>query len=370
LAEVEALKSRLEQENAYLQHELWSQHNHRTIIGESRAIRTILQQIDLVAPTDATVLVTGESGTGKELIARAIHESSGRAGRPLIRVNCAAIPKELFESEFFGHAKGAFTGANEDRAGRFELADRGTLFLDEVGELPLDVQVKLLRAIQEGEVDPIGAKKPVSVDIRLISATNRDLQDLVREGKFREDLYYRLNVFPLTLPPLRERAEDIPELIDHFIRKVSVEEGRTVTGIEPSALDLLMDYDWPGNVRQLENAIYRAVVLADRETLTLMDFPQLLSRVEGGAEQLTTSSAALMDGEGLHPRPPVAEGFSPLDVDGHLRTLAEVEAEMIELAIRKYEGRMSEVARRLGIGRSTLYRKVRELGLEDAREAS
>ena len=315
------------------------------------------------AQSNIPILIEGESGVGKEVMARAIQGGSDRGGRPFVAVNCGAIPDNLVESILFGHEKGSFTGAIDKRLGKFQEADGGTLFLDEVGELPLDIQVKLLRALQEGEVDPVGAKKPVKVDIRLISATNKDLQELVAAEKFREDLYYRLNVFPLTLPPLRERSEDIPELIDYFIQKFAAEESRDVKGVETSALDLLMEYDWPGNVRQLENTIYRAVVLSDRETLTLHDFPQIVIRTAPGEEPAIPASPTL-DGEGLHPRLAHAEGFSPLDAEGEVRPLSEVEGEMIELAITKYQGRMSEVARRLGIGRSTLYRKVRELGLE------
>jgi len=270
--------------------------------------------------------------------------------------------ENLVESILFGHEKGAFTGATTKKIGKFQEADGGTLFLDEVGELPPQVQVKLLRAIQEGEVDPVGGAKPIKVDIRLISATNKNLQQLVSEGTFREDLYYRLNVFPLNLPPLRERKEDIPELVDYFIRKFAAEEGKTVRAIEASARDMLSEYRWPGNVRQLENAVYRAVVLSDRDTLTLHDFPQIVG-IAGHAEEQNLA----IDGEGLHGGG-ANGGVTAFDADGHLRTLAEVEADMIHLAIRKYSNHMSEIARRLGIGRSTLYRKVRELGL-DIREA-
>ncbi len=335
----------------------------KDLVAKSLVMRQAIMLAERAAASTIPILIEGESGVGKEVMARAIQGASERAGKAFVAVNCGAIPENLVESILFGHEKGSFTGATEKRLGKFQEADGGTLFLDEVGELPLDIQVKLLRALQEGEVDPVGAKKPVKLDIRLISATNQDLQDLVASGKFREDLFYRLNVFPLTLPPLRERSDDIPQLIDHFIQKFAFEEGRNVRGIEDSALQALVEYDWPGNVRQLENMIYRAVVLSDRDVLTLHDFPHLCSLSMRRDESMTPASATL-DGEGLHPRPPMAEGFSPFDVDGHMRTLAQVEGEMIELAIRKYDGRMSEVARRLGIGRSTLYRKVRELGLE------
>ncbi|MEO1329383.1 MAG: sigma-54 dependent transcriptional regulator [Pseudomonadota bacterium] len=335
----------------------------KDLIAKSLVMRQAIMLAERAAASNIPVLIEGESGVGKEVMARAIQGASDRAGKSFVAVNCGAIPENLVESILFGHEKGAFTGATDKRLGKFQEASGGTLFLDEVGELPLDIQVKLLRALQEGEVDPVGAKKPLKVDIRLVSATNQNLQDLVASGKFREDLFYRLNVFPLTLPPLRERADDIPQLIDHFIQKFAFEEGRNVRAIEDSALALLVEYDWPGNVRQLENMIYRAVVLSDRDVLTLHDFPHLVGMTRSRDDSMTPASATL-DGEGLHPRPPMAEGFSPFDVDGHMRTLSQVEGEMIELAIRKYDGRMSEVARRLGIGRSTLYRKVRELGLE------
>ncbi|MGD1868661.1 MAG: sigma-54-dependent transcriptional regulator [Neomegalonema sp.] len=335
----------------------------KDLIAKSLVMRQAVMLAERSAQSNIPILIEGESGVGKEVMARAIQGASDRRGKPFIAVNCGAIPENLVESILFGHEKGAFTGATEKRLGKFQEANGGTLFLDEIGELPLDMQVKLLRASQEGEGDAVGAKKPVKVDIRLISATNRDLHEQVAEGRFREDLYYRLNVFPLALPPLRERREDIPDLIEHFIEKFSAEEGRNIRGIEESALALLCEYNWPGNVRQLENTVYRAVVLSDRELLTLHDFPQLVASV-GRSDEVEPPASPTLDGEGLHPRPPIAEGFSPYDQDGNLRTLAEVEGEMLALAIRKYDGRMSEVARRLGIGRSTLYRKVRELGLE------
>lgn len=262
LEEVESLRQKLELENAYLQEEIRAESNHRGIIGSSAAIQSVLRQVELVAPTDATVLVTGESGTGKELIARAIHEASKRLDRPLIRVNCAAIPRELFESEFFGHVKGAFTGALRDRIGRFELADSGTLFLDEVGEIPLELQGKLLRVLQEGQFERVGEERTRHVDVRVIAATNRDLKSEVRKGRFREDLYFRLNVVPIESVPLRERRADIPLLAAHFLRGT----GRKLKteGLRLSEGDMrrLAGYDWPGNVRELENMIERAAILA------------------------------------------------------------------------------------------------------------
>ena len=337
------------------------------LIARSLVMRQSIMLAERAAQSNIPILIEGESGVGKEVMARAIQGASDRAGKPFIAVNCGAIPDNLVESILFGHEKGSFTGATSKKIGKFQEADGGTLFLDEVGELPAQVQVKLLRAIQEGEVDPVGGQKPVKVDIRLISATNKNLQQLVAENKFREDLYYRLNVFPLGLPPLRERKEDIPELISYFIRKFAAEEGKPVRGIEQSALDMLSDYRWPGNVRQLENAVYRAVVLSDRELLTLHDFPQIVGLSTYGHDEVATDPTTV-DGEGLHGSG-VPGGFTPFTSEGHLRTLADVEGDMIRLAIRKYSNHMSEIARRLGIGRSTLYRKVRELGL-DVRDAS
>ena len=262
LAEVDTLRERLELENAYLKEEIRFESHHQGIIGRSPAIEATLRQIDLVAGTDATVLVTGESGTGKELIARAIHEASRRRDRPLIRVNCAAVPRELFESEFFGHAKGAFTGALRDRVGRFELADGGTLFLDEVGEIPLDLQGKLLRVLQERSFERVGEERTRAVDIRLVAATNRDLKEEVRRGRFREDLYFRLNVFPIAASPLRERPEDIGLIAQHFLkgaaRRLNIPEPRLTEGDARQ----LARYTWPGNVRELENVIERAAILA------------------------------------------------------------------------------------------------------------
>ena len=241
----------------------------------------VIRLAERAAKSNIPVLIEGESGVGKEVLARAIQGSSDRKGKAFVTVNCGAIPDNLVESILFGHEKGAFTGATERHVGKFVEASGGTLFLDEIGELPLDAQVKLLRAIQEGEVDPVGAKKPVKVDIRLISATNKSLLDLVKGGGFREDLYYRLNVFPMTLPPLRARREDIPDLARSFLARFAAEEGKRVRGIAAEALSLLVRYDWPGNVRQLENALFRAVVLADGDELTLAEFPQIVCQVEG-----------------------------------------------------------------------------------------
>jgi len=343
------------------------------LIAESPKMKQVIRLGERAAKSNIPILIDGESGVGKELIALAIQGQSDRAGKPFITVNCGAIPENLVESILFGHEKGSFTGASSKHMGKFQEAHSGTLFLDEIGELPLDMQVKLLRALQEGEVDSVGASKPVKVDIRLISATNKDLLTLAQSGKFREDLYYRLNVFPISIPPLRERLEDVTLLVDHFIQRFSIEESKKVTGIASDALELLVNYQWPGNVRQLENAVFRAVVLADKEQLTIDDFPQIaaalgLDRGSAASSETTDSADAAGLGSGAHgsvgATGPANGAIQAIDRSGNLRRLDEIEGEMIELAIDTYSGHMSEVARRLGIGRSTLYRKVRELGLD------
>jgi PAS domain S-box-containing protein len=262
LAEVDRLREKLELENAYLQEEIRIEGNRRGIVGTSAATRKILSQIELVAPTRANVLIVGESGTGKELIARAIHEASGRADRPLIRVNCATVPRDLFQSEFFGHARGALAGALRDRTGRFELADGGTLFLDEVGELPLDLQAKLLRVLDTGQFERVGEDRTRSADVRVIAASNRDLKAAVRRGSFREDLYFRLNVFPIDTPPLRERREDIPYLAAHFLEGANRKLRAASLKLSEGDMRQLAQYRWPGNVRELENVIERGAILA------------------------------------------------------------------------------------------------------------
>ncbi len=268
LTEVQQLKNRLEMENAYLQEEISAEYNHQQILGKSPAIQNIIQQINLVSKTEATVLISGESGTGKELIARAIHDTSQRSDRSLIRVNCAAIPEDLFESEFFGHIKGAFTGATSDRPGRFELADGGTIFLDEVGEIPLNLQGKLLRVLQEQQFERIGDSKTRKVDVRIIAATNRNLKELVQQGKFREDLYFRLNVFPIESVPLRSRTEDIPILVQHFLNRASKKNNKQDLKISLNELERLKQYHWPGNIRELENIIERQVILCRGNSVT------------------------------------------------------------------------------------------------------
>jgi DNA-binding NtrC family response regulator len=352
------------------------------LIAGSEAMNRVLELGRRAAGSTIPVLIEGESGVGKELIARAIQGESTRRSGPFVTVNCGAIPEHLVESILFGHEKGSFTGASEKRTGKFQEADQGTLFLDEIGELPLEAQVKLLRALQDGEIDPVGAKHPVKVDFRLISATNQNLIALVNEGRFREDLYYRLNVFPIWMPPLRERLEDVPELVRHFIARFAAEEGKRIDGIEPEAIAMLERYSWPGNIRQLENAVFRAVVLADTPMLTVGEFPQIAAHVEGYAvtvppapapkEKTPRIEGPVMLGESRAPATihvpqgngKDAIGIPALSDSGDIRSLEAVEADMIRLAFGRYRGRMTEIAKRLGIGRSTLYRKMREIGLE------
>jgi transcriptional regulator with GAF, ATPase, and Fis domain len=268
-SENEQLRERLERENTYLREEVDAALAFGRVIGRSRALRRILKQVEVVACTDATVLILGESGTGKELIAREIQERGRRAGRPFVRVNCSAIPREMFESEFFGHARGAFTGALRDRAGRFEVANGGTIFLDELGDLPLDLQPKLLRVLQEGQYERLGEDRTRNTDVRVVAATNHKLETLVRAGRFREDLFYRLSVFPIELPPLRSRRDDVPLLAMHFVEACAKKLGVPVPRVSVEAIDRLKHYDWPGNVRELQNVIERAVILASGGTLRL-----------------------------------------------------------------------------------------------------
>jgi DNA-binding NtrC family response regulator len=361
----------------------------RDIVTRSARMHAVIRTAEKAAGSAIPVLIEGQSGVGKELIARAIHGTGDRRAKPFVAVNCGAIPDNLVESILFGHEKGAFTGATDRHTGKFVEASGGTLFLDEVSELPPAAQVKLLRAIQEHEVEPVGARKPVRVDVRIISATNRDLITDVMQGRFREDLFYRLHVFPISVPPLAERPEDIPELVRHFLARFAAEEGKRVTGISAEALTLLSAYRWPGNVRQLENAVFRAVVLAEGNEIGVAEFPQI-TQAASTPSPAPIATMPSLDSPSLgspslgapslgapclaapaHTESPVADSLpgaryaklALLDSTGDMRPLEEIEGEVIRFAIAHYRGQMSEVARRLQIGRSTLYRKLDSLGL-------
>ena len=321
------------------------------IVGSTPDFRSALAIAAKAARARIPVLLEGESGVGKEVVAEAIHAASPRAKKPMVCINCGALPPNLVESELFGHERGAFTGAFDKKIGKFCDADGGTIFLDEVGEMPLDAQVKLLRVLQTGELQPIGARHPREVDVRVIVASNGRLLDDVEAGRFREDLYYRLNVVQVNIPPLRERAGDIPALTRHLLARIAQQPGLKPLGITDEALQLLGSYDWPGNVRQLQNALFRAAVLCEGAALTRADFPQIASM---GARRTAPHSS------------PTAGGVTLFNPDGNMRCLDDIEADVIRLAIGHYRGRMTEVARRLGIGRSTLYRKLGELGIDSA----
>ncbi len=324
------------------------------IVGSAPQFRAALAIAAKAARARVPVLIEGESGVGKEVVAEAIHAASPRHAKPVVRVNCGAIPANLVESELFGHEKGAFTGAFERKIGRFQEADGGTILLDEIGEMPLEAQVKLLRVLQSGEVHPIGARHVSEVDVRVIAATNKTLLTEVEEGRFREDLYYRLNVVQVTIPPLRERAGDIAPLARHLLARIAEQPGLRPLGITDDAISLLAGYDWPGNVRQLQNALFRAAVLCDGDALTRADFPQIAQLSEGRPAAGGMAHGGAASGAGI----------TLFRADGNLRALDEIEADVIRLAIGHYRGRMTEVARRLGIGRSTLYRKLGELGID------
>src|SRR5450830_707238 len=350
------------------------------VITRSDAMRPVLRAAEKAAASTIPVLIEGESGVGKELIARAVHGSGARRAKPFVAVNCGAMPENLVESILFGHEKGAFTGATEKHNGKFVEADGGTLFLDEVGELPPPAQVKLLRALQDGEVEPVGGRKCVKVDVRIISATNRDLIADVKSGRFREDLFYRLHVFPISVPPLRQRLEDIPELIRHFLTRTAAEEGKRIRGVSAEAFALLAAFRWPGNVRQLENTIFRAVVLADGDEIGVNEFPQIATQVEPdavAAQPFIEASPAMVaswphagENSGMSARNAAAltmasASLQLTDPHGDVRPLEDIEREVIRFAIAHYDEQMSEVARWLKIGRSTLYRKLEGLGLGD-----
>jgi formate hydrogenlyase transcriptional activator len=337
--EIEALKDKLAKEKAYLEEEVRTEHEFGDIIGESPALLSVLKKVATVAPTDSTVLVYGETGTGKELIARAVHDLSPRKGRTFVKLNCAAIPTGLLESELFGHEKGAFTGAISQKLGRFELANQGTLFLDEVGDIPLELQPKLLRVLQEQEFERLGGTRTIRVNVRLVAATNRELGQMAADSRFRNDLYYRLNVFPLLLPPLRERPDDIPSLVRHFTQRFARRMGRRIETISTAVMDALVRYPWPGNVRELQNVIERAVILSPGSTLmvSLADL-QVTPAQTATAAPVTTAPVKLIEAEREH----------------ILSALTST---------RWVVGGPQGAAARLGMKRSTLHWKMKKLGI-------
>ncbi len=328
------------------------------IIGQSSGLTELYAVLERVADSPTTVLITGESGTGKELVARALHDHSSRRGKPFIKVNCAAIPKELIESELFGYERGAFTGAVSSKPGRFELANGGTLFLDEIGEIPVEMQVKLLRALQESEFERVGGIKTMRVDVRLVAATNRDLKKLISQGAFREDLFYRLNVVSIRLPALRERATDIPLLVEHFLKKFNERLKKSVSGVEPEALDLLSAYGWPGNIRELENVMERAVLFCDASKLRVEDLPAELR----GPSALSMGSVA--------PSSDASVDLGTLPADGGLKehvkvAMSRLERDLVSRALKQTNNNVTHAARLLKISRKGLQLKMKELGLRE-----
>jgi len=330
---------RLRREREFLREEVWQQYRFEDLIGRSPAMRNIFSQITRIAKTKSTVLITGESGTGKELVARAIHINSPRANAPFVAINCAALPENLLESELFGHVKGAFTGAVESHPGKFERADGGTLFLDEVSSMSPALQAKLLRVLETQEFERVGGTNTIKVDVRIIAATNKNLEELIREGKFREDLYFRLNVVPIKIPPLRERREDIPLLVRHFVEKFCKEMGKKIKSISKAAMEALVEYDWPGNVRELQNIIERAVVLSEGDTITVNDLP-------------------------FRPEIPTVQiGDLPYK-EAKERLISRFERDYFEKLLKETGGNISQAARRAGMDRKNFYDKIKRLGLK------
>lgn len=351
-------------QKALAQHEAAQEESHpdedaprNDLVGSSERMKSVLSIIDRVADSPSTVLITGESGTGKELVAMALHKGSPRADKPFIRINVAAIPQTLIEAELFGHEKGAFTGAVTQKPGRFELADGGTLFLDEIGDLPIEMQVKLLRALQESQFERVGGIKTLNVDVRLIAATNRDLLKAIDEGRFREDLYYRLNVVPISLPPLRERVEDIPLLVTHFVEKLSARLNRDVREVNPDAMALLQSYPWPGNIRELENIIERTLLFADGPVIDVSALPpDIVAKVKGMSEHTVQAVAVAATGD--H-----APDASMKDIVR--KATADIEKALIVRALDETSGNVTHAARRLKISRKSLQIKMKEFGLRD-----
>jgi DNA-binding NtrC family response regulator len=345
-----ALKFRnLEEENLRLKKELQQTYGYDNLVGTSNVIKKIYELIEKVADTDGTVLISGASGTGKELIARAIHYSSSRSDRPLVVINCGAIPEELLESELFGHEKGAFTGAYKSRIGRFEMANGGTIFLDEIGEMSPALQVKLLRVLQEKKFERVGGTKTIHVDIRIIAATNKNLTTAINKGKFREDLYYRLNVIPMKVPPLKQRKSDIPLLIDHFLRKFQKGVEKKITGFSPEVMDAMLKYDWPGNVRELENVIKRLTILCDDEVVTVNDLPEHIPH-KGRAVRI------------------VEEDFLEKGVTLH-DAVEDYEKRLILNALERSDWVKTKAAKLLNINRTTLVEKIKKQNLSESASA-
>jgi transcriptional regulator with GAF, ATPase, and Fis domain len=334
-AEIKRLKDQLQAENIYLQQEVSRQYNYGEVIGQSDILSQVFSQVEQVAPMNATVLLLGETGTGKGVIARAIHSSSPRKGRPLITVDCTTLPATLVESELFGRERGAYTGADARQIGRFELADGGTLFLDEIGEMPLDLQSKLLRVIQDGEFERLGSPRTIKIDVRIIAATNRNLGEEVKNGRFREDLYYRLNVFPITMPPLRQRKDDIPLLVSHFVTKFNHKIGKNIETVSKENINILQEYHWPGNVRELESVIERAVIISQGSTLQVLDRFDSLRKTDE-------------------------------PVGGEIKALVDLEHDHILQVLRKVGWRIegkNGAAGLLGLNASTLRARMRKYGI-------
>jgi formate hydrogenlyase transcriptional activator len=364
LAEQE--RNRLRAQNLYLQEEIKSEYNFEEIIGSSSSLRTALSDVKHVAPTDSTVLILGETGTGKELIARAIHNVSKRRDKPLIKLNCASLASGLIESELFGHEKGSFTGALEKRVGRFALADGGTIFLDEIGEIPPDVQVRLLRVLQEHEFEPVGSSKTVRVDVRVIAATNRDLRKAIADGALRADLFYRLNVFPVHVPPLRERMEDVPLLAHYFVEKYAAKVGNRFDSIHPSAMDRLMAYPWPGNVRELENVIERAVILSRGAALEIDEHILGAPDPRHVESSCATRAQSAMRGAAATTASNATRAAGDMDDDLGNTTLEEWQRRQIVRVLEQcnwvIEGAAGAAAK-LGLQPSTLRSRMKKLGI-------
>jgi formate hydrogenlyase transcriptional activator len=356
--EVSELKNKLTQEKLYLEDEIRSELKFEEIVGRSKALRKVLEQIETVAPTDSTVLIYGETGSGKELIARAVHNLSARSANAFVKLNCAAIPTGLLESELFGHERGAFTGAISQRVGRFELANRGTMFLDEIGEIPIELQPKLLRVLQEREFERLGSTRTLRTDARLIAATNRDLEVLVAEQKFRSDLYYRLNVFPVRVPALRERPEDIPLLVRHFVQQFSRRLGKVIDAIDSDTMSALTRYAWPGNIRELQNVLERAVILTSGPVLNVQT-----ENLRAGSQSAAAPAASPSNGNGTH-----------ASSNRNIReALEEAERQQILAALEKANWVVAGpegAAARLGMKRSTLQSRMQKLGIRIGRTLS